>query len=504
MDNPDLLLAQDMGRFFDDPLGFVLYAYDWDNDPSLRVVELPEPWCFVYGSTYGPDKWACEFLDEVGRQVRENGFNGRHAVPAIRMATASGHGIGKSAITAWLVNWIMSTRPHAKGVVTANTGPQLESKTWAEIGKWTRRCITGHWFEVTNGKGSMRMVHKENPESWRCDAQTCREENSESFAGLHAASSTPFYIFDEASAVPDAIWEVAEGGMTDGEPMWFAFGNPTRNTGRFRECFTRFRHRWTTRQIDSRDVQITNKGFLQGLVDDYGLDSDIVKVRVRGMFPAMSAKQFISAADVDAAFGRVLRKEQYDFAPKILTCDPAWEGDDELVIGMRQGLYFQILRTIPKNDNDIQVANILANLEDEHRADAVFIDGGYGTGIVSAGRTMGRDWTLVWFAEKSIDPGCINKRAEMWKLVRDWLKQGGAIPRDQVLYSDLTAPETVPRIDGKIQLESKIDMKRRLLPSPNRADALALSFAFPVVKRDPTPRGVHTANARDYDPYAMR
>ena len=82
------------------------------------------------------------------------------------------------------------------------------------------------------------------------------------------------------------------------------------------------------------------------------------------MFPAMSARQFISVTDVDAAFGRHLRPEQYSFAPKILTCDPAWEGDDELVIGLRQGLAFKILRTIPKNDNDIQVANIVANLEE--------------------------------------------------------------------------------------------------------------------------------------------
>lgn len=522
MSETDNDLADYIGGFFDNPLGFVLAAYDWDRDPALRVCQLPEPWNLVYGSEYGPDAWACEVLDEIGRQVREHGFDGIHAVEAIRMAIASGHGIGKSALVAWIVNWIMSTRPHAKGVVTANTAEQLASKTWAEISKWTKRSITGHWFDVTTGKGAMRMVHKQHPESWRCDAQTCREENSEAFAGLHSASSTPFYIYDEASAIPDAIWEVSEGGMTDGEPMWFAFGNPTRNTGRFADCFTRFRHRWNTRQIDSRTVQITNKTLLQGWVDDYGENSDFVKIRVRGMFPSMSAKQFISVADVDAAFGKHLAAPQYEWAPVILTCDPAWEGDDELVIGKRQGLKFEVLRTLPKNDNDIQVANILANLEDEHKADAVFVDGGYGTGIVSAGRTMGRDWTLVWFGESAFDQGCLNKRAEMWKLARDWLKQGGAIPKDDVLYRDLIGPETVPRMDGKIQLESKVDMKRRGLPSPNRADALVLSFAHPVTNRkvreaddtfakrnEPTrtehdPYRSHIRPANTHNPYARR
>lgn len=499
------MLAEDMARFYDDPLGFVLYAYDWDTDPTLQIVELAEPWSLVYGSKYGPDAWACDFLDELGQQVRKRGFNGINAVDAIRMSTASGHGIGKSACTAWLVDWIMSTRPFCKGVVTANTGAQLESKTWAEIAKWTKKCITGHWFEVATGRGSMKMYHRQHPESWQCTAQTSKEENAESFAGLHAAASTPFYIFDEASAIPEAIWEVAEGGLTDGEPMFFAFGNPTRNSGTFHKTFNGMRHRWITRQIDSRTVAITNKSQIQQWIDDYGLDSDFVKVRVRGKFPSMSAKQFISTTDADAAYGRNLKPDQYNFAPKILTCDPAWEGDDELVIGLRQGLYFQILRTIAKNDNDMQVANILANLEDEHQADAVFVDAGYGTGIVSAGRTMGREWTLVWFGSESSDIGCLNKRAQMWKEARDWLKAGGAIPKDTVLYNDLIGPETVPRADGKIQLESKKDMKSRGLPSPGRGDALALSFAFPVTKRTRNDLpGVNKADRRAYDPYAKR
>ncbi|EBI0451191.1 terminase, partial [Salmonella enterica subsp. enterica serovar Cerro] len=184
-------------------------------------------------------------------------------VEAYRCATSSGHGIGKSALTAWVILYIMSTRPFCKGVVTANTSEQLRTKTWGELGKWKKRCITGHWFEYNNGKGNMNIYHVDHMESWRCDGQTCREENSESFAGLHAANSSPFYIFDEASAVPDKIWEVAEGGLTDGEPFWFAFGNPTRNTGRFRECFRKFKHRWRRKQIDSRLAKMTNKELIE-------------------------------------------------------------------------------------------------------------------------------------------------------------------------------------------------------------------------------------------------
>ena len=261
-----------------------------------------------------------------------------------------------------------------------------------------------------------------------------------------------------------------------------------------------FRKRWSTRFIDSRNVQITNKKKLNEWVEDYGEDSDFVKVRVRGVFPQQSIKQFIGEDLVYAAKTKHLRKTQYDFAPKIITVDPAWEGDDSLEIGMRQGLAFEILRSLPKNDNDVAIANLIANLEDQHKADAVFIDMGYGTGIVSVGRTLGREWQLVAFAEKPIDNGYLNKRAEMWGLMKKWLQEGGAIPDDDELVADLTGPETVPRLDGKIQLESKNDMKKRGIPSPNKGDALALSFAYPVSKRDVRANHSEELCEMDYDP----
>jgi len=360
---------------------------------------------------------------------------------------------------------------------------QLRTKTWPEIGKWNRLAETFDWFKVT--KTSMFSADPGAEHTWRADAIPWSEHNTEAFAGLHNEGSRIVLIFDEASAIADKVWEVAEGALTDAntEIIWLAFGNPTRNTGRFRECFRRYRKLWKTYQIDSRTVEGTNKEYLQEMVDTHGEDSDLVKYRVRGIFPDASTKQFIASSDAQNAMGRFLRPEQYNFAPVILTCDPAWEGDDELVIGKRQGLRFDILKIIAKNDNDIEIANLLARFEDEHQADAVFIDFGYGTGIVSAGKTMGRRWRLVNFASASADMGCLNKRAEMWLGARDWLKAGGALPPDQQLVDELTSPETKPRTDGKLQLESKDDMKKRGLPSPNRADALCLSFAYPVATK---------------------
>lgn len=483
----DQQLIEDIAGFTHDPLGFVLYAFDWGNGELARFSD-------------GPDDWAREVLDEIGEKLRSGEISG--ANEAIQIATASGHGIGKSALVSWLILWAISTFEDTKGVVTANTDNQLRTKTWAELSKWYRLCICKDWFHFT--ATSIFSKDTEHEKTWRIDMIPWSVHNTEAFAGLHNQGKRILIVFDEASAIDDPIWEVTEGALTDEdtEIIWVAFGNPTQNRGRFKECFTRFRHRWSCRQIDSRSVKITNKEQIAKWCADYGEDSDFVKVRVRGMFPSASAKQFISSADADAALGRILREEQFNFAPKILTCDPAWEGDDELVIGLRQGLHFQILRVIPKNDNDIFVANMLANLEDQHKADAVFIDAGYGTGIVSAGRTMGRTWELVWFSGESSDIGCLNKRAEMWKLARDWLKDGGSIPKnDQVLYNDLIAPETIARTDGKIQLESKKDMKARGIPSPGRGDALALSFARPVSKKNPLDQ-FKTGSAREHDPYS--
>lgn len=488
MADPEQELVELAAACTHDPVRWAQLAYDWGHG------ELAD-----YD---GPRDWQDEMLAEIRNHLQNPAT--RHQ--PLMVARASGHGIGKSAGIGMLVNWALSTCEDTKVVITANTDTQLRTKTAPEVGKWQRLSITSHWLDVQ--ATSVAARDKDHAKTWRADFVPWSEHNTEAFAGLHNKGKRIVLIFDEASAIADKVWEVAEGALTDEgtEIIWIAFGNPTRNVGRFRECFRRFKHRWKARQIDSRTVEGTNKEQISKWAADYGEDSDFFKVRVRGMFPSMSARQFIGEADVAAAYGKVLRLEQYEFAPKILTVDPAWEGDDEFAIGLRQGLSFRILRTMPKNDNDLVAARVVADLEDEHKADAVFVDAGYGTGIVSAGQGMGRDWTLVWFAGASADIGCLNKRAEMWKAARDWLKSGGALPDDPQLRDELQAPEIVPRADGKVQLESKKDMKARGVPSPNRADALVLSFAFPVVKRNPLDACRNDRGSRgDYDPYrAMR
>lgn len=465
-----------------DPLAWSRFAFDWGHGELTGY--------------RGARQWQTEAFADIAAHLKNP--ETRHM--PMMLARASGHGIGKSAFIGMLVNWALSTCDDCKVVLTSNTDTQLRTKTAPEVGKWQRLSITREWFDVS--ATSIAVRDKSHAKTWRADFVPWSEHNTEAFAGLHNKGKRILLVFDEASAIADKVWEVAEGALTDEETeiIWVAFGNPTRNTGRFRECFRRYKHRWNHAQIDSRTVEGTNKAQMAKWAEDYGEESDFFKVRVRGMFPSMSARQFISEADVAAAYGRHVPESAYAFAPKIITVDPAWEGDDEFVIGFRQGLVFRILETFAKNDNDLIAAQKIARYEDEYGADAVFIDAGFGTGIKSAGEGLGRFWTLVWFANKSDDAGCLNKRAEMWKAARDWLKDGGAIPDDPTLRDELQAPEIVPRADGKIQIESKKDMKARGVPSPNRADALVLSFAFPVL-----PRGTGGADAararREYHPF---
>lgn len=467
-------LAEQVSRFYDDPLGFVLWAFDWDEG-DLEGFD-------------GPDTWQIEELNAIGDDVRDRNFNGVDPVTPIQTSIASGHGIGKSAFTAWIILWIMATRPYCKGVVTANTSDQLRTKTWGELGKWHKRCIVGHWFEWNNGRGSMNIYHKAYPESWRVDAQTCREENSESFAGLHAANSTPFYIFDEASAVPDKIWEVAEGGKTDGEPMHFVFGNPTRNSGAFHQTFHKQKHRWRTAQIDSRTAKMTNKEQIEKWKNDWGEDSDFFRVRVLGRFPKASDMQFIPNDLVSAAMGR--RTPFMPSDPLICGVDVARGGDDNNMVQFRRGFdaYSEKTYRIPgeKTRNSMQLVAKLTDIFDRHKPHVVFLDEtGLGGPIVDRLRQMNYNVVGVNFGANAIQEKYhVNMSAEMWAKMRQWLYAGGCLKDHPELETDLTGRLFDHDNKNRIVLERKKDMKARGLASPDWADALALTFAQPVAPLD--------------------
>ena len=458
-----------------DPLRFVLEGYPWGEPGEL--VQHP-----------GPDDVQRQFLTELGAAVRARNFDGITPVSPIREAVSSGHGIGKSVVVAWLVDWIMSTRPHCHGTITANTFTQLETKTWAGIRRWTKLCITGHWFVVN----SQKMYHPQYPESWFTALQSSNEENSEAFAGQHAADSTSFYIVDEASAVPAGILDVAEGGLTDGEPMIFLFGNPTRNTGRFHEvAFGALRDRWHTTVVDSRLSRFTNKTQIAEWIQDYGEDSDFVRVRVRGLPPSASDIQFIDSARVYEAQKRVA--DPLADEPLIAGVDVSGGGSAWTVVRFRRGLDGRSLPPIrltgeQTRDRNMVIAKLAETLT-QHKIAAMFVDSAFGSPIVERLHVLGFNQVHeVNFGGESPDRHDANQRAYQWRRMKDWLLRG-AIPKDQRLEADLAGPGFHLDRRDRLVLESKESMQKRGVASPDDGDALSLTFAQPVnVQRPPVSR----------------
>jgi hypothetical protein len=331
------------------------------------------------------------------------------------------------------------------------------------------------------------MFHLASPDSWFCAVQVSNASNSESFAGQHAANSTSFYLLDEASAIADVIWEVLEGGLTDGEPMAFAFGNSTRNQGKFHEAtFGRGRDRWHPTIVDSRTSKLTNKALIAQWQAQYGEDSDFFRVRVRGLPPAASDLQFIALALVAAAQRRQV--QLLGDEPLVAGLDLARGGADECVLRFRRGVDARSIAPIRVPGDQARdsmklvtlAADVLTKSYDGRKVAMLFVDatgGSIGGPIADRLRQLGHKNVVdVQFGGSSPDRHYANMRAYMWGRMRDWLETG-AIDDTAALESDLTGPGYSHDKQDAVLLESKDAMKERGLDSPDDGDALALTFA---------------------------
>lgn len=467
----------------DDLEKFVLFAYPWgkENTPLERH--------------QGPRSWQRDVLQAITAHLKaQTDKVTLELTPEMfRMATASGRGIGKSALVSWLADWMMTTRIGSTTIITANTEPQLKTRTFAEVGKWTTLLINSHWFDPTVlsirpaewFKAAMVEQLKIDPMYYYCMGQLWSEENPDAFAGIHNPKGV-LLVFDEASGIPNPIFTVSEGFFT--EPVvdryWCIFSNPRRNSGGFYDCFNEHKAYWHLRQIDSRTVEGTDQALFERMIRQYGVESDTVKVEVLGQFPTQGTKQFISNTIVKAAQDRAVEPDPG--APLVMGVDVARYGDDASVIRFRQG---RDARSIPpmrfKERDNMYVANEIARLIDKMKPDAVNIDAGNGTGVIDRLREMGYRVTEVWFGGSSTSKEWANKRTEMWADLRDWLG-GGCIDLDHGLFRDLTSPEYdyFGKAQDAVMLESKESLKGRGLPSPDDGDALALTFAGRVARRD--------------------
>ncbi|GFO73246.1 hypothetical protein BJAS_P3958 [Bathymodiolus japonicus methanotrophic gill symbiont] len=318
----DRRLAELMIQCRNDPLLFVKTVFPW-GQPGTSLSHVTEM-----------QKWQEDYLIKLRDMLVKEPFDGKNPVLCRQIAVASGHGVGKSALSCWLILWIMSTRPDSKGTITANSAKQLKTKTWGELSKWLNMCVTREWFEYHNAPQNMSLCHVSNPNEWRCDAITCKEENSEAFAGQHAHGSSSWYLFDEASAIPSVIWKVTEGGKFGGEPFHFVFGNPTRKDGMFFDCFHDNKSSWETIHVDSRDSTLLNNEQIEVFLKTCSTE-DEKRFRVYGKFPETSEDQFIATNVIEDSKNRI--PSVLDGEPLICGIDVARGGDDFGVIQFRRG-----------------------------------------------------------------------------------------------------------------------------------------------------------------------
>lgn len=481
----------------DNPLAFVMYLFPW----GVKGTPLEH--------FNGPRKWQMDILQDIADHIHvnnelakgvNNGAGSDNTIiksneeimyKVLQEAISSGRGIGKSALVSWLTIWMVSTRIGSTTIVSANSENQLRSITWAEITKWLAMGLNSHWFEVSATKVApakwltdlVETDLKKGTRYWSVEGRLWSEENPDAYAGVHNFDGV-MVIFDEASGIADPIWSVTGGFFTENTPnrFWMAFSNPRRNTGYFYECFNSKRDFWKTRVVDARTVEGTDKQVYERIIQEYGAESSQAHVEVYGMFPNAGDDQFIPSSIVDEAMDRPKYKDQS--APIVIGVDPARFGADATVIAIRQGRDIVRIDRHRGDDTMTVVGHIIEAIEEFKPTLVVIDEGGLGAGIVDRLKEQKYKIRGVNFGSKSKNPMMYgNMRAQMWGMMKDWLRSA-SIPKDRFLKTDLVSPMIKPDSKGTIFLESKKDMKARGLASPDAADAICVTFAFPVAHRE--------------------
>lgn len=482
-------IAELVAENYANPYGFVMAVFPWgqpyyyDAEGNQMINPLRDK--------HGPEQWQKDELIALGEHITDNLIRQQLGLElkVYRLAVASGHGVGKSAFVSWVILFLMSTRVDTRGVVTASTQFQLEDKTWPELGKWHQLALNKSWFRWSASAFTFAAYPEDKQKNYRVSAATVSEEKTEAFQGLHNEGKTVFVLFDEASGVFDKIWEVAQGALTDGEAFFLALGNPTQPTGEFANCFDKNRELYRTRHVDSRDVSFSNKSALADTIKLYGEDSDEVRVRIKGQFPAQSYNGFFDMEAVSRAMEKP--DEEIYVMPTdalIMAIDVANTGPDETVIGFRRGWD---ARSIPmttfKGLKTHQIVDAAAKLADTHRPDGIVIEN-VGPGIGVADYLEKRNYKVyrIWPGAPAKDEALVNVRMENHWAFREWVYNGGALPNDKELKEQMrTIQYQISKTTGKTLMEAKDDMKKRGLPSPDRLDMYTLTFGVRIARRDP-------------------
>lgn len=393
-----------------------------------------------------------------------------------RISARSGHGVGKSCVLAWLILWFLFCFKDAQVPCTAPTSDQMHDVLWKEVAKWLHLMPAPVQVKYEWTTGYLRVT--ESPETWFARAKTARKEAPEALAGVHAEHV--MFIIDEASGVPEEIFNVAEGALTEPNILVIMISNPTRLIGYFYDSHHKDKDAWQTLAFDSEDSPIVDHDFVSRIIKKHGEDSDEYRIRVKGSFPneeSLDEKGYVpllTAADLrkapDGELGGSLR----------MGVDPAGEGSDTTRWVIRDNFRAKLVAT-EKVSNSKSIARTTLTLIAEYgvQPENIWIDN-FGEGANVAQELALSDKHIrvnaVNVGHEADDPvRFLNKRAEAYWRLREWLKRGGELAwREE--WEELLTVRYRQELRGGLKIMSKKEMRDMGLPSPDTADALMLTF----------------------------
>ncbi len=409
----------------------------------------------------------------------------------------SGHGVGKSTVEAWAVIWFMLTRPFPKIPCTAPTQHQLFDILWAEISKWLRHS-QGLSSALIWTKEKLYL--KDHPEEWFAVGRTA--STADALQGFHAEHL--LYIIDEAPGVSDKIFEPVLGSLSTPNAKLLMCGNPSQLSGFFYDSHHKNRANYQTFHIDGRSSSRVSPEFVQAIIQMYGEDSDVFRVRVAGEFP-------LQADDIFIPLSLVERSIMTEFAPRArplqvhIGCDVARFGDDKTVIGYKVDEQVRFYKKRQGQDT-MQTADDIVLLGEElvrryQLAEPIPVkvdDGGVGGGVVDRLRQLKRNeperlwWLSVYpviFGQRIKHKYYYDSTTYMMAVVKKLLQPFNAdgtpkpveliLPDDGDLVAQLSGRKYFLTENSRIRVESKKEMKKRNRPSPDEADCVLL-LCLPV------------------------
>jgi phage terminase large subunit len=434
---------------------FVEFLAEYADDPVNFCVEVLD---------FDPLPWQAEVMKLVASGER-------------RISVRSGHGVGKSTAAAALMLWFLLTRYPVKIVVTAPTSAQLFDALFAEV-KRRMKDMPDALKELIDAT-SDRVVLKASPTEAFISARTSSKERPESLAGVH--SEHVLLVADEASGIPEEVFESAAGSMSTENACTLLLGNPVRTSGFFYKTQTQLTDSWKTMRVSCVDSPLVSDDFLRDMAQRYGELSNAYRVRVLGEFPTIDDESWISMGLVEEAMQRDI--EPYSGSSVIYGLDVSRFGSDSSALVKRKGNVVFDIKTWRGLDLmelcGAVMAEIAAARFDE-KPDQILVDSiGLGSGVVDRLRELGAPARGINVSESSaMKPEAMRLRDELWMLCREWLEDRDCkLPKNDKLASELTTPRYSYSSSGKIKLESKDEMRKRGHGSPDIADALCLTMA---------------------------